>query len=698
MCISRRLARKGRFRSQVSKTEQADEKPINVFPWNPSAKDAADDFDRVIELHRGSKATLGHLPFSAFDEAGRRGNLILGEIDEVIQGYVLYNTPRHHTLKLVHVCVGPDARRTGLARRMVEFAIAANPDRSVVAAHCRADFGIDGFWRSLDMTPSFDRPGRALKGSTLTVWTRRIGPLDLLEEALYASSRPLAVLDSNVVLDLYTSSEVDRHDRDESLGLVEDWVSDQIEFSVSPEVDVDINSFEPASERRRVQQSLGALVPLRRAPSMPQLAEVIISRMPSALVKRDTSLSSDARHLADAINSGADYFVTRDQVLIDAVGDWLQKEHHLEVVRPVDLLQRLIPPMGLSPFRSDLLESVGLKWVPVASIDRELEELFLEHSSREKQVFMRKRLMSVLAKPGSASLDVLVDERGRRWALLGTEARGETLTVPVLRAGRASLGSTVAFQLVRHLRNLALSRSIPEVRITEQSLSPVLIAALAADGFEGSPLRAEIAKHPDSSKVASLQTPAEIAIYERRNWPQVILRREVPLWIVPIQPTYARELIGFNDTLIRSRERLSLGLSREFVYFASPRIKDWVVPGRVLWYVTKDRKAKEATAVRAVVAHSRLVDYDILEVSDAIEQYRSHGVLRAKEIERRANKGRVLVLRFEDTHVLPLAVGRSVLDPLLSEHGVRPPILTMRSVRPGLFDEILELQEGAGLQ
>lgn len=665
---------------------------VSVRPWLPTSAAAAAEFDRVIGLHRKNRATLGHLPFAAFEEAGRRDRLLIGEVDGIVEGYLLYSTPRQQTLKLVHVCSSTNARGTGLAKAMVEFAVASNPDRSMITAHCRSDYGIDGFWRSLDMTPSAERPGRAAKGSTLTIWTRRIGEFDLLENALYASSRPLAVLDSNVVIDLFSSEAIHRPDRQESLGLTEDWVVDLLDLSVSPEVEVDINSFQPAAERHQVQASLTRFVPVRRDDAMRATANAIFARMPQALVTRDTSLNNDAKHLADAILAGADFFVTRDQNLLDATRDWIQKDYGLEVVRPVELLQRLIPPTPLTEFRSDQLESVGLRWVHIAASDNDLEDTFLDTLRGEKRSSFRKQLQAILARPATSRLEMLVDERGRRWALLGTEVAAGQVTVHTVRIGRGRLGATIAFQLVRYLRSLALARGANSIVVAESFVDQVLQAALEADGFTETPLTAPIARHPESSSVAAYVTPDDVANYERRNWPQVLLDRDVPVWIVPIQPQFARELIGFNNTLLRTREKQALGLAREFVYFASPKIKRWTLPARVLWYVSKDSKALERTAVRAVVAHSRIVDYSVLDVDDAVEQYRSLGVFRKQEIEARAHRGEVLVLRFEDTQPLQVPVGRKTLDGLLQRHNVTDSLITMRAASPSLFDDLLRLQ------
>lgn len=95
---------------------------------------------------------------------------------------------------------------------------------------CRVDYGLDDFWRSLDMAPAGQRPGRAKAGSTLTIWTRSIGQLDLFESALYDSTKPKAVLDSNVIIDLYCSSALERPEREESLGLEADWLIDEVEW------------------------------------------------------------------------------------------------------------------------------------------------------------------------------------------------------------------------------------------------------------------------------------------------------------------------------------------------------------------------------------------------------------------------------------------------------------------------------------
>lgn len=664
---------------------------LSTRVWDPKSPSHGQDFEAVIGLHREGRATLGHLPYAAFEAAGNKGQLVLGLIDGEIAGYVLFSTPRQHLIRLVHVCVGDSARRSGLARAMVNKVIDLNPARTMITAHCRVDYGLDDFWRSLDMAPAGQRPGRAKAGSTLTIWTRSIGQLDLFESALYDSTKPKAVLDSNVIIDLYCSSALERPEREESLGLEADWLIDEVELTISPEVASDIDRLQPESERDRVREALNGLVTLRREGGMRGLASELLRRMPERLTTGDASLADDVKHLADAILAGAEFFVTRDSNLIAACETWIEAEFGTEVLRPVDLIQRLMPPAPPFRFRSEQLEAVGLQWEKVASLSSRLEEAFVERTSSEKGKAFRRRLQAILAKPSEFGLQVLVDERSRLWALLATEQRGATLLVPILRVGSGSLGETIAFQLVRHLRWRALEQGADSISITDQALSPALRSALHADGFTGQVPRVKLSWLASPDAAARAITATEVSEYERINWPQVLLARDIPVHIVPIQPKYARELIGYNDTLFNTREKRALGFARQVVYFAAPKgVQE--VPSRVLWYVSWDPKGHKASAVRAVVAHSRVVEATTLPVETAIEQYRAIGTLRTREIEAHSKNGKVAVWRVEDTQLLERPIDRATLDRILRKHDVTTSKITARRATPGVFDDIMRMQ------
>ncbi|UWF78420.1 GNAT family N-acetyltransferase [Microbacterium neungamense] len=91
------------------------------------------------------------MPDAAFRDRAKHAGLLLGRRDGTIVAYLLYDIPRHNLIKLVHLCVGADARGSGIAKSLVEEAISLHPSRSFLTAACRADYGIDGFWQSLGM-------------------------------------------------------------------------------------------------------------------------------------------------------------------------------------------------------------------------------------------------------------------------------------------------------------------------------------------------------------------------------------------------------------------------------------------------------------------------------------------------------------------------------------------------------------------
>lgn len=54
---------------------------VRAYQWDPQADTADAEYERVLQLHRENRSTLGHLPYAAFEEAGRRGQIIVGVVD-----------------------------------------------------------------------------------------------------------------------------------------------------------------------------------------------------------------------------------------------------------------------------------------------------------------------------------------------------------------------------------------------------------------------------------------------------------------------------------------------------------------------------------------------------------------------------------------------------------------------------------------
>lgn len=663
---------------------------VDVVIWDPTRSDAEEQFAAVLALHKANRATLGPMPDTAFRDRAKHSGLLLGCRDGATVAYLLYGIPRHNLVKLIHLCVDSNARGSGIAKSLVEQAISLHPSRSMLTATCRTDYGIDGFWQSLGLHAASERKGRALSGSILTNWVKRINlenGLDLLETASLESGLPLAALDTNIVGDLFSPGAVRRDHREESSELKADWLQPLVTFAVSGEVNNEINKIADPAYKKHLRESTTHLTRLStRRPTDRTLEDELLDAVDAALLAKDPSLKADVLQLADAIHAGADYFVTNDSNIHLAAAGWKLDERGINVVRPHELIRALTPASFMSDFRSRLIDDSDLQWRVVTDADPALESLFRVYSDEPKPVVFNQRLRDVLAKPKSITVQQLHDGNGRPWALAAFEVDSGVLRLPLLRVFRGERGGTVAFQLIRYFRKVAWGFGATRIEITDPAISQTLDGALRADGFSDGGLRgADLGPATMSCDDLGVNTTAEVVSAERSRWPLVVTGAGLPTYLIPIQPKWASRLFGLDDGLFPARRR-GLGLSRELVYFSGSRLVPRELPARVLWYASSDKTMQ----LSQIVARSVMVDATRVPVDEAIERFAKLGVFRKSDIKGSADKeGSVSVIRFQDTERLQRTVSRH--DEIFKQR-VKGQVQSMRSVDPQFFDEVLALQ------
>ncbi|MEB0003217.1 hypothetical protein QN345_02270 [Cryobacterium sp. 10I1] len=650
-------------------------------------------------MAKENSATLGFLPNAAFTDRAAHNGLLVASRDGIVVGYVLYDLPKSH-IKLVHVSVTAGSRGDGLAARMVEHVIESNPRRTGILANCRRDYDMDAFWTSLGMSPRSDKPGRALDGSTLTVWWRPLGELDLFDGLISESGNPLIVLDSNVVIDLHSSPTVKRPNRVESRALVGDWLQAAAAFAVSPHLDVELNKLSDPLERKQQMSGSAHLIRLRSDQTASKiLSGELASRITTAEFSRDASLSDDFIHLADAVRANADFFVTNDGNLISLTQEWLERDFGLAIVRPHELVIRLDKSGERPLYEPRLLQSVDFEFQNATTrSDAALEDAFLNFTGHERGQDFRSRLRAALAGAEGLSAQILTDGVGKLYGILVTQVVDGCLQVPLFRVSRGHIASTVAFQLARRLRSLALQQSVGQIAIDDPVLQSVTKEALVHDGFqEVSNVysartidayfnTAELGA--DLGEQVNVSTADAVAEVERRLWPLLIREDVTPCVVLPIRPQAAMELFGYPANLVDRSP--SLGLRREHVYFASSNTKlVSALPVRALWYISADATVAE----RLIFAHSRIIECLDLPTAEANQRFSHMGVYKLKQLQVAAGKrSTVRVIRFEDTHLLPRPLPRRQLKPVKERHGVVGNFQSTRSVPVGFFHDILDAQ------
>lgn len=660
----------------------------------------------VIALAKKHKQTLGFLPDAAFQGAAEAGNLVLAYRDEVLVGYSLYRVTRS-TIKLTHVCVDTAARGQRLGQALISHVIAAHPGAHAISARCRRDYGLNGFWTAAGLSPFAEIAGRNAKGLPLTLWRRELGSPDLLSFAVLESDLPLAVLDSNIVIDLNASPAVPRPHRAESQALMADWLADEVKFAVSVQLNHELDDNDDAIERVLQVQGSQDLPRLPTTwPDDQRVEQALVARFGVRALARDRSIQKDVRHLADAIRANARYFVTNDAGVIGA-SSWLREEHGLTVVRPHELIRDVLDESGaFQTYAAGVFESIDLRWSAASELtESELERAFMNYDDHEQGTAFRATLRAALAH-GTAR--VLVDDLDAPLALAVEEPDGEIgLRVPLLRVSKGPNSSSIALQLARQLRVDVLRSGHRSVIVSDPWLPRKILGALREDGFTrlqdgelaATPLdlTGTIAAASDLSGLLGEHAPGDIDLspalsrdLEWKFWP-LKLWDDTPCYVVPIKPNFAMDLFGYPVNLLPQRR--ALGLSRRHVYFRSGHSNPFRdLPARILWYVSthKDHHVQQFFAL------SLGVESHMLPTDEAHARFGSLGVYRRKNVDAAAKQGNVNVLVVEDTEILTRPITLDAFRSRAGRYDVRAEFQAPRKIPPTLFRELMEDFNQAG--
>ena len=119
-------------------------------------------FEQARELGDANRRFIGHLTFDAWSDYASAGHVLVAVERPAgkILGYAAYRTPRNEIV-LAHLVVHPDARRSGVARQIVEHLSEKYPTRRGISARCRTDYPADGMWPHLGFIPLGSSPGRS---------------------------------------------------------------------------------------------------------------------------------------------------------------------------------------------------------------------------------------------------------------------------------------------------------------------------------------------------------------------------------------------------------------------------------------------------------------------------------------------------------------------------------------------------------
>lgn len=636
------------------------------------------------ELGDSQTQTLGLLPYAAWDEYAAQGRILCaletgtstsdrGPAPHLL-GYTAFRTPRG-TIALTHLAVSPAARRRGVARQLVNELRRRYPNSRGISARCRRDYAATDVWPRMGFVAQGDRRGRSIDGHLLTDWWLDFGQPDLLTWQGGTETTTPIVIDTNIFLALHGEDG-------NQIAQVMAAVADRVQILVTPELSNELNRNTNDRERQRL---------IRIAQGYPQLpvSAASVDEKVAILVERlghrpsSTQDQSDARQVAYAIAAGIELVVTQDRNAKSRLGS-AARDLGVTITNPYELVVRLDEREDQPSYSPQALKSTGYSLTEAGSDNSDLRDFINTAHGERRSDFETVCNQLAAHRPQSHRL-LLRDPLGQPIGLIGTTSTADALTVSLLRIRTCALQSSVAAQLVGHLRTLASSSAAEAIIVEDDALDSSLYEALREDGY-----------HPYPGGLIAITIRAALISEElRERWPQVVsslpahqrraldsmsaivrqahtaliayqlehqlrplrlLDSDIGTWILSIKPAFATDLFGYPPQLFVRQS--DLGIQREHVYFRGGKSGE-TYPGRVLWYATDPHKE--------IFAVSSLVEVRDLPPHVAHRRYRRLGVYDLRLLRDTAKTtGTVRALRVTDTEILdrpiPLARLREMED------------------------------------
>lgn len=643
--------------------------------------------DGICHIWGANRATLGLMPKDAFIESIKKKWILVAVQGEEIAGYLLFRfTNRTQTVSIVHLCVEKQFRGKGVSKNLVDKLVEVNkPSSRGIKLSCRSDYKeAIAFWTRYNFQPRETLPSRGSDPSVhLIVWWFSFGKNDLFSSMQTAKVK--AVLDFNIIAKLRDLNASDScHDEIEHL--IGDFLSMEVEYFQTSETKSEMFRDQNTARKEMTRTFLTKFHELNIDKSS---INTLVGELQSIFPGMGENMLSDRRQVAESILSGFPFFVTLDSGILNKKADILQK-YQLKIVKPSSLFLEV--DLSNNPadyFPSKLSgKNFSIKKAESSELDA-IVTLFLSTGNSEKKGEFERCLNQILGNRGTINV---ITESSEYVGLIGKYEEGSDLNVPILRTKQYHLRQTIFMQNIANLTNEALALGKKYLVIGDKYLTPVERSILLSYGFttkhdkfvkavlnkvlEASTLHAELQSLrndvPSLLPQTEIDTTADdfpIAVYqiEKCLWPLKVMDVEIPCFIVPIKPSYARELFDFQAaSLDLFGVQPKLIWSKENVYYRNVKPDVEKFPARILWYASSDPNSPRQ---QGIVGTSYLDEVVVGSAKELFKKYERFGVYswekHIKILAKNDPNRRIKVLRFSDsesfTRVIPLRKIKEVL-------------------------------------
>lgn len=479
--------------------------------------------------------------------------------------------------------------------------------------------------------------------------------------------------------------------------LLADWLQNSLRAFVTPEARVEVDRDSDLVRRRRSIIKLQRFEPLHA--SMTEFAMTIAPMAGlvcpgidyASLTEND---QSDIRHLAYTVTAGEPFFVTRDDRLLRRRRQ-IAERYPLTLLRPAELVLHL--DRSANKLSQHLpLPDRRLRVVPAAATDLDDAIVaFLDTEHGERRLQFEQAFLRPASNPQENEIQLVKDGEHCVAILVVDLTDAHVARVPLFRIARVAQSEIIARHLLGTVALRAAKAGRLLINMSDPHLTPAAASFMAEFGFfeEGNSIwkcgwfgavtadavcsQLGDVPLPSDARAVAERILTEFRIVENRSypasarlermlWPARVLDVGIPSYIIPIQPSWAREL--FDSKLAAQglfEPDQMLILNPQNVYYRSGQGGNPVPGARLIWYVSGQYGGTDIKAARACSSCEEVV---IDSAARVYKSYRRLGAYSWRNLSRLA-KGtsrRVAAIRFGRTHEFEKPVTLSVLRSLYS--------------------------------
>lgn len=652
----------------------------------------AEDLVPIVHLWGLNRSTLGLMPKDAFIDHIEKRWILVAYQDSNLVGYLQFrHTARTQTLSIVHLCVDRANRGQKIAEKLIDDLTMKFHNKSRgIRLSCRNDYAeANKFWAKYGFQPKGQLPSRGSNPAIhLVVWWYNFGRQDLF--SIQQNDKTKAVIDFNIIAKMMYVEATDSA-REEIAQLQSDWLVTEVEYYYTSETVNEIHRDGDLERRIQSRAFIKNYPELNIDKFSVKAVEIELIEILPGLTDNDRS---DRRQLAETIISGFPYFVTLDEGILRQ-GLRITHKYQLKVVRPSTLITEIDMSVNASDYNPSKLSGNSFFVSKLTAIDKSsLAVMFLNNAKGEKKNIFNELIQELIVRP-SACIKV-VKENDAIVAAFGYDLYEDTLGVPLLRTKQYALRQTLYIQNVTDLINEAIVQNKQFILISDPYLTDIEQQILLSSGFFNTPngfirgtsdgiyQKRELKTSLSSiaSRISEISALLEAAsdtetaqnMYalqlEKLLWPMKVADADVPCFIIPIRPNFAKQLF---DTKTAKTElfgvRPQLIWSKENVYYrhVAPNVED--APARILWYASADPHSPRQ---KAIVASSYLNEINIGPAKELYRKHQKFGIYEwsrdiAKLVKGDAFK-KIKVLRFSDSESFANTISLKKVKELLLKH------------------------------